>query len=219
MKLEAVSYLGVPAISQETQYLYKKIDKLLNDDEPESETGFESVIELIKHMLDNRISDGVLYSRLSSRCKTNVVEFEEQYPEIDFKELGEEYLEHSKEEIENFRALMFLAQKIGIACSLDFSLKDTANTKFTSPIDFLNFTQYREMMSIAEFYSLFNILLETDILDDLDDDEQVEIISLIKESLEIEIQHFEDFFDFSEIQDKRFLEFLSEIKDDLAEGF
>ena len=56
-------------------------------------------------------------------------------------------------------------------------------------------------------------------LDDLDDDEQVEIISLIKESLEIEIQHFEDFFDFSEIKDERFLEFLSEIKDDLAEGF
>ena len=74
-------------------------------------------------------------------------------------------------------------------------------------------------MSMAEFYSLFNILLETDILDDLDDDEQVDIISLIKESLEIEIQHFEDFFDFSEIKDERFLEFLSEIKDDLAEGF
>ena len=183
MKLETVAYLGVPAITQETQYLYKRIDKLLNDDETESETGFESVVELIKHMLDNRISDGVLYSRLSSRCKSNVVEFEEQHPEIDFQELSEEYLEHSKEELENFRTLMFLAQYIGVACSLDFSLKETANSKFANPMDFLNFTQYREMMSIAEFYSLYRILLNTDILDDLDDDEQVEIISLIKEIL------------------------------------
>lgn len=219
MKLETVAYLGVPAITQETQYLYKRIDKLLNDDEPESETGFESVVELIKHMLDNRIADAVLYSRLSSRCKSHAIEFEEQHPEIDFQDLGEEYLEHSKEELENFRALMFLAQNIGVACSFDFSLKETANLKFAHPMDFLNFTQYREMMSIAEFYSLYRILLNTDILDDLDDEEQVEIILLIKESLEIEIQHFEDFFDFSEIQNERFLELLSKVKDDLAEGF
>ena len=30
MTLEEVSYLGVPGVSQETQFLYKKIDSILN---------------------------------------------------------------------------------------------------------------------------------------------------------------------------------------------
>lgn len=220
MRLEEVSYLGVPGVSQETQFLYKNVDSILNDESFSSDTAFDTIVKFIHHMMNNRIADGVLYSRLSSRCIAYREDFEGLRPEIDFYELGEEYLEHSKEEMSNYQSLMLLAQEIGIACSLDFTLKDTANAKFANPSDFIDFTQYREMMSIAEFYNLYRILLETDILDDLDDEIQYDVIRAIRMSLETEIDHFEDFFDFSDISgQEKFIELLSKVKDELDEGF
>ena len=220
MKLEEVAYLGVSGISRETQFLYKKIDSLLDGESFSPDTAFEDVVWLIHHMMNNRIADAVLYSRLSSRCISHSEDFEELRPEIDFQELGEEYLEHSKEEMMNYQSLMLLAQGIDIACSLDFTLKDSANAKFANPSHFIDFSQYREMMSIAEFYNLYRILLETDILDELDDETQYDIIEAIKSSLETEIQHFEEFFDLIDISGfEKFIELLSKVKNELDEGF
>ena len=219
MTLEKVSYLGVPAVTQETQFLYKRIDGLLSSTETEVEFDETIFVNFIKHMMNNRLSDAVLYSRLSSRCISFADQFEEMYPENDFSEIGQEYLEHSREEIDNHNSLMILAQELGFACSLDFELKDTANTKFSDPQEFLDFTQWREMMSIAEFYTLYRILVETDILDDLDDETQFDVIQNIKESLEVEIEHFEEFFDYSAIGADKFIEMVSEVKDKISEGF
>lgn len=219
MTLEQVSYLGVPGITQETQFLYKRIDALLNSSD-NVEMDASLFVNFVKHMMNNRIADSVLYSRLSSRCISFYAQLEEEYPtNDDYYDIGEEYLEHSREEMENHNSLMILAQECGFACSLDFELKDTANTKFSNPQDFLDFTQNREMMSIAEFYTLYKILLETDILDDLDDDTQFEVIQNIKESLETEIEHFEEFFDLSDVGTSKFIELLSAVKDELEEGF
>ena len=75
-------------------------------------------------------------------------------------------------------------------------------------------------MSIAEFYNLYRILLETDILDELDDETQYDIIEAIKSSLETEIQHFEEFFDLIDISGfEKFIELLSKVKNELDEGF
>lgn len=219
MTLEQVSYLGVPAVTQETQFLYKRIDALLSSTEAEIEFDESIFVNFVKHMMNNRIADAVLYSRLSSRCISFSDQFEEKYPENDFHEIGQDYIEHSREEMDNHNSLMILAQELGFACSLDFELKDTANTKFSDPQEFLDFTQWREMMSIAEFYTLYRILIETDILDDLDDDTQFDVIQNIKESLEVEIEHFEDFFDYSAIGADKFIEMLSEVKDKISEGF
>lgn len=219
MTLEEVSYLGVPAVTQETQFLYKRIDSILSSSEKEIDFDESVFVNFIKHMMNNRIADAVLYSRLSSKCISSSEEFEEIYPENDFSEIGEEFLEHSRQEMENHNSLMILAQELGFACSLDFELKDTANTKFSVPQEFMDFTQWREMMSIAEFYTLYKILIETDILDDLDDDTQFDVIDNIKESLEVEIEHFEEFFDYSSVGNDKFIEMLSVVKDELAEGF
>lgn len=219
MTLEEVSYLGVPAVTQETQFLYKRIDSILSSSEKEIDFDESIFVNFIKHMMNNRIADAVLYSRLSSKCISSSEEFEVMYPENDFSEIGEEFLEHSRQEMENHNSLMILAQELGFACSLDFELKDTANTKFSDPQEFMDFTQWREMMSIAEFYTLYKILIETDILDDLDNDTQFDVIDNIKESLEVEIEHFEEFFDYSSVGNDKFIEMLSVVKDELAEGF
>lgn len=219
MTLEEVSYLGVPAVTQETQFLYKRIDSILSSSEKEIDFDESVFVNFIKHMMNNRIADAVLYSRLSSKCISSSEEFEAAYPENDFSEIGEEFLEHSRQEMENHNSLMILAQELGFACSLDFELKDTANTKFSVPQEFMDFTQWREMMSIAEFYALYKILIETDILDDLDNDTQFDVIDNIKESLEVEIEHFEEFFDYSSVGNDKFIEMLSVVKDELAEGF
>lgn len=219
MTLEEVSYLGVPAVTQETQFLYKRIDSILSSSEKEIDFDESIFVNFIKHMMNNRIADAVLYSRLSSKCISSSEEFEAMYPENDFSEIGEEFLEHSRQEMENHNSLMILAQELGFACSLDFELKDTANTKFSDPQEFMDFTQWREMMSIAEFYTLYKILIETDILDDLDNDTQFDVIDNIKESLEVEIEHFEEFFDYSSVGNDKFIEMLSVVKDELAEGF
>lgn len=219
MTLEKIAYLGVPGVSSETQYLYKKIDSILaSQDENYTHDG-NVIIEFVKHMMNNRIADGVLYSRLSSKCISNFEEFDELYTDIDFYELGQEYQEHSREEMDNHNSLMILAQELGFACSLDFELRDTANMKFADPKEFIDFTQYREMMSIAEFYTLYSLLLETDILDELSNEVQVDILQNIKESLEVEIEHFEEFFDYSEVGKTKFIDYLSIIKDVLEEGF
>lgn len=219
MTLEEVSYLGVPAVTQETQFLYKRIDSILSSSEKEIDFDESVFVNFIKHMMNNRIADAVLYSRLSSKCISSSEEFEASYPENDFSEIGEEFLEHSRQEMENHNSLMILAQELGFACSLDFELKDTANTKFSAPQEFMDFTQWREMMSIAEFYTLYKILIETDILDDLDNDTQFDVIDNIKESLEVEIEHFEEFFDYSSVGNDKFIEMLSAVKDELAEGY
>ena len=60
MTLEEVSYLGVPAVTQETQFLYKRIDSILSSSEKEIDFDESVFVNFIKHMLNNRIADAVL---------------------------------------------------------------------------------------------------------------------------------------------------------------
>lgn len=227
MYLQKISYMRVPNVTQETQFMYKKLDEILEraskGEEPLELTQDEKFlfVDFSKHIMDSTLSDHVLYSRLYARCVVNAEILEQNNPDVEFSMLGVEYLSYSHEMTKTFGAFLTLAQELGYGCGLDFELKNTANLKFASSYEFIDFTVRRMMISIGELYAFYRLLLDTDILDDIEEDYiQVDMVMLIKEAL---VKRQELFDELSASWDKEtpteFIDILTHITEDLDDGF
>ena len=65
----------------------------------------------------------------------------------------------------------------------------------------VDFVQNRELKSLFKYYMLWQALVSTPVLAELEDEEQVHYINLIKEIIVNEIEHFEDLLGYSEVGD------------------
>ena len=171
------------------------------------EIDFSVVQAILNDLIVNKVADAVLYARLSQRLLVNIDDLEDTdtitESEIDSMQNVSEILEeHSEEEFGFFQDTLSLAMALNLACGMDYcTLPSAAGMKFSCFNEMTDFVQNRELKSLFKYYMLWQALVSTPVLAELEDEEQVHYINLVKEIIVNEIEHFEDLLGYSEVGD------------------